>query len=233
MTLLQQIRPALTGNSCILFDMDGTLLDSAPGVTASAAHALATVGAPVPSMDKLRRFVGPPMIESFRTVSQLDEKTAQKALQHYRREYAAHGAEQSIPYDGIVELLDHLHSAGMPMAVATSKVEDQAIRLARRFGIDGYFVNICGASDHDGRASKSEVIAELLVRLQSEGVDISSPAMVGDRSYDIAGAAQHGIPTIFARWGYGDAGEASEAAAVVTSPAALLPLILASRPPVA
>lgn len=78
MTLLQQIRPALTGNSCILFDMDGTLLDSAPGVTASAAHALATVGAPVPSMDKLRRFVGPPMIESFRTVSQLDEKPPKK-----------------------------------------------------------------------------------------------------------------------------------------------------------
>ncbi|MDP9695325.1 UNVERIFIED_ORG: phosphoglycolate phosphatase [Arthrobacter globiformis] len=209
--------------------MDGTLLDSAPGVTASAAQALAAVGAAVPPMDELRRFVGPPMMESFRTVSQLDGKTAQKALQHYRKDYADHGAEQCLPYDGIVELLDHLHAAGMPMAVATSKVEDQAIRLARRFGIDGYFVNICGASDHDGRATKSEVIAELLVRLQSEGVDISSPAMVGDRSYDIAGAAQHGIPTIFARWGYGDAGEASQAAAVVTSPPALLPLMLASR----
>lgn len=209
--------------------MDGTLLDSAPGVTASAARALAAVGAPVPSMDELRRFVGPPMIESFRRVSQLDGKTAQKALQHYRKEYADHGTEQCIPYDGIIELLDHLHSAGMPMAVATSKVEDQAIRLARRFGIEGHFVNICGASDRDGRASKSEVIAELLLRLQSEGVDTSSPAMVGDRSYDIAGAAHHGIPTIFVRWGYGDAGEASQAAAVATTPAALLPLILSNR----
>ena len=229
MTLLQQDRPPLTGISCVLFDMDGTLLDSAPGVTASAARALAAVGAPVPAMDKLRQFVGPPMIESFKTVSQLDDITAQKALQHYRKAYADHGAEQSNPYDGIVELLDHLHSAGIPMAVATSKVEDQAVRLARRFGIEGHFINICGASDRDGRASKAEVVAELLLRLQSEGVDISSPVMIGDRSYDIAGAAQHGIPTIFAHWGYGDAGEASQAAAVVSSPAALLPLIVAKR----
>ncbi|MDR6558230.1 phosphoglycolate phosphatase [Arthrobacter pascens] len=231
MTLLQQDRPPLTGISCVLFDMDGTLLDSAPGVTASAARALAAVGAPVPAMDKLRQFVGPPMIESFRTVSQLDDITAQKALQHYRKAYADHGAEQSSPYDGIIELLDHLHSAGIPMAVATSKVEDQAVRLAQRFGIEGHFINICGASDRDGRASKAEVIAELLLRLQSEGVDISSPVMIGDRSYDIAGAAQHGIPTIFAHWGYGDAGEASQAAAGVSSPAALLPLILAKRRP--
>ncbi|WP_344572595.1 HAD hydrolase-like protein, partial [Streptomyces violaceolatus] len=66
MTPLHQARPSLTGVSCILFDMDGTLLDSAPGVTASAAQALAAVGAPIPAMDTLRRFVGPPMIESFR-----------------------------------------------------------------------------------------------------------------------------------------------------------------------
>ncbi|MGZ5995326.1 MAG: HAD hydrolase-like protein [Isosphaeraceae bacterium] len=110
-----------------MFDMDGTLLDSAPGVTTSAAQALAAVGAPVPAMEKLRRFVGPPMIESFRTVSQLDEKSAQKALQHYRKMYADHGAEQSSPYDGVIDLLEHLDSAGIPMAVATSKVEDQAI----------------------------------------------------------------------------------------------------------
>ena len=226
---LHQARPSLTGISCILFDMDGTLLDSAPGVTTSAAQALAAVGAPVPSMDILRRFVGPPMIESFRSVSQLDEKTAQKALQHYRKAYADHGAEQSSPYDGIIDLLERLHSAGIPMAVATSKVEDQAIRLARMFGIDCHFITVCGASDSEGRASKADVIAELLLRLHSTGVDISSPAMVGDRSYDVAGAAIHGIPTIFALWGYGEAEEASQAAAVAASPAALLPLILENR----
>ncbi|MFF2244417.1 HAD hydrolase-like protein [Arthrobacter sp. NPDC058130] len=229
MTHLHPARPSLNGISCILFDMDGTLLDSAPGVTASAAQALEAVGAPVPAIDKLRRFVGPPMIDSFRTVSKLDERTAQKALQHYRKAYADRGAEQSSPYDGIMDLLKHLHSAGIPMAVATSKVEDQAIRLARKFGIESQFINVCGASDREGRASKADVIAEVLRRLQSKGVDISTPAMVGDRSYDVAGAAKHGIPTIFALWGYGEAEEASQAAAVAPSPAALLPLILDNR----
>ncbi|MET3922808.1 phosphoglycolate phosphatase [Arthrobacter sp. UYEF20] len=181
-------------------------------------------------MDELRRFVGPPMIESFRTVSGLDEETAQKALQHYRKAYADHGAEKSRPYEGIIGLLNHLHSAGIPMAVATSKVEDQATRLAQRFGIEGSFINVCGASDSEGRANKADVIAELLLRLQSEGIDISSPAMVGDRSYDVAGAAAHGIPTIFALWGYGKDEEASEAAAVVPSPEALLTLILDNSP---
>ena len=116
------------------------------------------------------------------------------------------------------------------MAVATSKVEDQATRLAQRFGIEGSFINVCGASDSEGRANKADVIAELLLRLQSEGIDISNPAMVGDRSYDVAGAAAHGIPTIFALWGYGEAEEASEAAAVVPSPEALLTLILDNSP---
>lgn len=206
--------------------MDGTLLDSAPGVTSSAAQALVAVGAPVPAWDTLRRFVGPPMIESFRTVAGLDEPTAQRALQHYRQAYAEHGAGQSSLYDGIIELLEELHSAGIPMAVATSKVEDQAVRLAQRFGMEGRFITICGASDSEGRATKAEVIAELLQRLRALGIDVSNPAMVGDRSYDVAGAAGHGIATIFASWGYGEAKEASDAAAVASSPAALLPMLL-------
>lgn len=226
MILPPQPRPTLSDITCVLFDMDGTLLDSAPGVTSSAAQALAAVGAPVPAQDALRRFVGPPMIESFRTVAGLDEATAQQALHHYRKAYADHGAEQSSLYDGIPELLGVLQSAGIPMAVATSKVEDQAVRLARRFGLESHFSSVCGASDSEGRATKADVIAEVLLRLRALGVDVSNPAMVGDRSHDVAGAAGHGIATIFVSWGYGDAQEASAAAAVAPSPAALLPMIL-------
>jgi phosphoglycolate phosphatase len=226
MILPHQTHLTLSDITCVLFDMDGTLLDSAPGVTSSAAYALAAVGAPVPAQDALRRFVGPPMIESFRTVAGLDEPTAQRALQHYRKAYADHGAEQSSLYDGITQLLEQLQSAGIPMAVATSKVEDQAVRLAQRFGIEGHFINVCGASDSEGRATKAEVIAELLLRLRALGIDLSNPAMVGDRSHDVAGAAGHGIATIFVSWGYGEAQEASDAAAVASSPAALLPMLL-------
>ncbi|ALE05622.1 haloacid dehalogenase [Arthrobacter sp. ERGS1:01] len=226
MILPDQSQPTLKDITCIFFDMDGTLLDSAPGVTSSAAQALIAVGAQVPPLDELRRFVGPPMIESFRTVSGLDEPTAKRAIKHYRAAYADHGAEQSSIYAGIIELLDQLKAAGIPMAVATSKVEDQAERLAQRFGITRHFANICGASDNEGRADKKQVIAELLLRLESQGVDVSNPVMIGDREYDVSGAAAHGIPTIFVSWGYGDLGEASHAKAIASSPEALLPMVL-------
>ncbi len=228
------IRPLLLNQApavitCILFDMDGTLLDSAPGVMDSAARALKAVNAPVPPHRDLLTYVGPPMYESFRHSAGLDAATAQEALRHYRAAYAETGAGQSSLFDGIDGLLNQLGSVQSPLAVATSKVEDQAVRLARAFGIDHHFADICGASDAAGRASKEDVIAESLARLKAQGVDISSPVMVGDRSYDVAGAAVHGIPTIFVSWGYGDLSEAAEAAAVAQTPGILARLLRAGR----
>nr|WP_284987326.1 HAD hydrolase-like protein [Arthrobacter sp. fls2-241-R2A-172] len=211
--------------SCVLFDMDGTLVDSARGVTASAAEALASVGATVPGPDQLRRFVGPPMIDSFRTVVGLDEDRANAALQHYRVAYAKAGALQARLYEGVEGLLKQLHSLGMPMAVATSKVEDQAIRLTRHFGVDHYFTDVCGASDALERSRKDAVIAESLRRLRSRGVDTSRPVMVGDRIYDVEGAATLGMPTVFALWGYGEPHESANAIAAASSPSGLIPLL--------
>jgi phosphoglycolate phosphatase len=215
--------------SCILFDMDGTLLDSAPGVMDSAARALKAVNAPVPPQRDLLKYVGPPMYESFRQSAGLDTATAQEALRHYRATYAETGAELSSLFDGVSGLLEQLASLQCPMAVATSKVEDQAVRLAGAFGIDRHFADICGASDAAGRASKEDVIAESLGRLKVQGVDISSPVMVGDRRYDVAGAAAHGVPTIFVAWGYGDPSEARGAAAVAETPEVLSLLLRAGR----
>lgn len=210
----------------MLLDMDGTLLDSAAGVTASAARALAAVGAAVPPAGDLVRLVGPPMLESFREHLGHDEVLARLALRHYRKAYADHGAHQSVPYTGIRELLEQLRRAGVPMAVATSKAEDQALRMARLFGIDHYFSAVCGASDQEARWSKADVIAEVLDRLRAAKVDVSAPLMVGDRSYDVAGAAVHGIPTVFAGWGYGSAGEEAGAAFVAPFPDGVLPVAL-------
>ncbi|WP_309074123.1 HAD hydrolase-like protein [Paenarthrobacter sp.] len=218
-------KPLPGAYSCILFDMDGTLVDSAKGVTASAAEALTSVGAAVPGPDQLRRFVGPPMMDSFRTVVGLDEDVAKVALKHYRTAYARTGALQAQLYHGVEALLHQVHSQGIPMAVATSKVEDQAIRLTRHFGLAHFFEDVCGASDALGRSRKGQVIAESLSRLQSRGVDTSRPVMVGDRIHDIQGAASLGIPTIFALWGYGEPEESAHAAAVASSPGELLPLL--------
>ncbi|UVJ41183.1 HAD hydrolase-like protein [Arthrobacter sp. CJ23] len=216
------IRPLLHDSvegefTCILFDMDGTLVDSAEGVTGSAAAALEAVGAEVPGPAELLSFVGPPMLESFRSLPGMDEVRAQLALKHYRSIYAQQGAGQSRLFDGVVELLQQLQGS-LPMAVATSKIEDQALRVAVLLGIDRHFVDICGASDAVDRSRKKDVIQESLRRLQSKGIDVARPVMVGDRMYDVEGAAAFGIPTVFAQWGYGSQEERSSAAAIAAQP---------------
>ncbi|MEV7392778.1 HAD hydrolase-like protein [Streptomyces sp. NPDC091215] len=214
--------------TCLLLDLDGTLVDSAPGITGSVTAALMAVGAPVPDADTLRSFVGPPMYQTFREVVGLDEPTAKRALRFYRAEYARTGALDSRVYDGVPALLEILESAGLPMAVATSKVEDQAVRITEHYGLAKHMVTVCGTSDAAGRSDKTEVIRECLRRLRRQGVDISRPLMVGDRGYDVLSAADVGIPTIRVLWGYGAADESARACATVDSPRALVQRLLSS-----
>ncbi|MFI1709920.1 HAD hydrolase-like protein [Streptomyces griseoruber] len=220
--------------TCLLLDLDGTLLDSAPGVIASAAHALRSVGAPVPDASALRALVGPPMYDSFRNVVGLDEPTARAALTAYRAEYARNGASAATPYAGIPDLLDALARRGLPMGVATSKVEDQAELMTRRFGLAPRLQAVCGVSEAAGRTTKRRVIRECLARLRARGADVRRPLMVGDRAYDIESAAAEGIPAVHVRWGYGGPAESAGAVASVTVPAHLIDLLdSATNDPVA
>ncbi|MFI2564673.1 HAD hydrolase-like protein [Paenarthrobacter sp. NPDC018779] len=220
--------PLQTEFTCVLFDMDGTLVDSAKGVTESAATALDMVGAEVPDPETLLTFVGPPMIESFRSLPGMTEERAQLALKHYRKAYADSGAKQAQLFHGVTEVLNQLGHR-LPLAIATSKVEDQALRVAEFLGIDQHFVDICGASDANGRATKRDVIEESLQRLRTKEVNVDSPVMVGDRIYDVQGAAAFGIPTVFAQWGYGTQEEQAGAAAVACQPHDLIQLLSSDK----
>ncbi|MGW1274349.1 HAD hydrolase-like protein [Streptomyces sp. NPDC002491] len=208
--------------TCVLFDLDGTLVDSAPGVTASAAEALRSVGAPVPDAATLRSFVGPPMHDTFRRVVGLDEPAARAALTAYRAAYARDGASAAALYDGVPELLDALVARGLPMGVATSKVQDQAELTAHRFGLGSRLLAVCGLREEEGRTTKREVIRECVARLRAGGADVSRPLMVGDRSYDVESAAAEGIPTVHVRWGYGGPAESAHAVASVARPSELV-----------
>ncbi|MFC5666329.1 HAD hydrolase-like protein [Kitasatospora misakiensis] len=215
--------------TCLLLDLDGTLVDSAPGIIASVATALTALGVPVPDRGKLLTFVGPPMHDTFRDVVGLDEQTARRALQLYRAQYAESGALDSRVYDGVPELLEALAAAALPMAVATSKVEDQAERITEHYGLAPYLATVCGTSDGAGRTSKRQVIRECLRRLHAQHVDVSRPLMVGDRGYDVQSAAAEGIPTIRVLWGYGDSSESADAYATADTPPALAQLLATSR----
>ena len=182
----------------VIFDLDGTLTDSAEGIVASFLHALSHVGAPVPEGDLAAQIVGPPMDDTFRGMEL--GGNADAAIAAFRAEYGSRGWAMNTLFDGIAPLLADLRAAGIRLAVATSKLEPTAQRILAHFGLDQHFEVIAGASADGSRKTKVEVLAHALDQLQPLPERV---LMVGDRSHDVDGAAAHGIDTVVVGWGYG------------------------------
>jgi phosphoglycolate phosphatase len=188
----------------VIFDLDGTLTDSAEGIVASFLHALAHIGAPVPDGDLAAQIVGPPMDDTFRSMV---GEHAEDAITAFRAEYGARGWAMNALFDGIEPLLADLRAAGVRLAVATSKLEPTARRILAHFGLDQHFEVIAGASPDGSLKTKVEVLAHALEQLRPLPDRV---LMVGDRSHDVHGAAAHGIDTVVVGWGYGRADFADE-----------------------
>ena len=220
----QTIAPARTW-STVLFDLDGTIVDSASDITASLAHMFTELGLDVPSDDVLRSYVGPPLLDSLRLTAGFDDAEAWEALNVYRDHYADHVLRSPV-FPGVAGVLERLHAAGVPVALATSKPESMAREVLDHAGLTQYFTVITGASDDEELSTKADVVREALRRLRDRGVDVSNTVMVGDRGYDTLGAGANGVPTILVEWGYGSPAEASDAMAVVHSTDQLRNLLL-------
>ena len=188
------------GPQLVIFDLDGTLTDSAQGIVSSFRHALGSIGAAVPDGDLAGMLVGPPMHHTLSEMG-LGER-ADDAIAAYRSDYLARGWAMNRIFDGIPELLTDLRAAGVRLAVATSKAEPTAKRILEHFGLDEHFEVIAGASVDGSRASKADVVEHALAQLDSVPERVM---MVGDRSHDVEGAAEHGIDTVVVGWGYGGA----------------------------
>jgi phosphoglycolate phosphatase-like HAD superfamily hydrolase len=182
----------------VLFDLDGTLTDSARGIVSSFKHALAEVGAAVPDGDLAGRIIGPPMHHTLGAMG-LGDRTAD-AVAAYRADYTTRGWSMNSLFDGIPGLLADLRAAGVRLAVATSKAEPTAHRILEHFGLADHFEVIAGASVDGSRAAKADVVAHALAMLAPLPERV---LMVGDRSHDVEGAAAHGIDTVVVDWGYG------------------------------
>ncbi|MBT2502286.1 HAD hydrolase-like protein [Curtobacterium sp. ISL-83] len=212
--------------SAILFDLDGTISDSAPGILESLTHTFRKVGVPVPDRATLMSFVGPPILDTFRIAMGMDEAQAEHTLAAYREHYFSHGALDSAMFPGIDVVLHTLHAAGLPISTATSKPETPATYILEHYGLTDDIDIITGASDDEVRSSKADVVAEALRRLEAHGFDTSRPVLVGDRVHDVEGAAVHGVPVVFAEWGYGSPAEAEGTIARAATPLDLLPILL-------
>jgi len=207
--------------TCVLFDLDGTIVDSAPGITATLAYTFEELGVPVPSPVELLAYVGPPILDSFRDRGGFDAEKSALALEIYRKRYLEHGVSNARMYPGVAHTLRTIHERTLPLSLATSKPEKPATMILDEFDVTQYFDVITGASEDEVRSKKADVVEEALLRLATFGADISKPVMVGDRSFDVIGAAARNVPTIFVEWGYGPKTEARGAIASVATTAEL------------
>lgn len=204
----------------VLLDLDGTLLDSAPGITASVRAAYRTVDLPVPPDDVLRSFVGPPIWDSLRAHG-VPADRVDEVVHAYRTSFADVGMYDATVFDGIVDVLRDLRTAGLTLVVATAKPEVFARPICDRLGLADLVDGVFGAP-LDESATKADVIARALASL-ADRPEAAMTLMVGDREHDVHGAAEHGVACVGVTWGYAAPGEleGAGAVAVVDSPAAL------------
>jgi phosphoglycolate phosphatase len=207
----------------VLFDLDGTLTESAPGIVNSVAHALDAVGAPALERDVLLRFIGPPLIGSLRDIAGMDDEQLEAALIAYRDYFAERGMFENSVYDGIPALLQELVDDGRRLAVTTAKPLSAAAPIVEHFNLSRFFEAVCGPATDGVHETKAAVIADALAQLNvAPSPDV---VLVGDRAHDIDAARATGIRCVGALWGYGSREElanADELAADVQELAVLL-----------
>lgn len=194
----------------ILFDLDGTLIDSKEGILNSVIYALDKMGEPIPDEKTLFSFIGPPLSYSFATFCGLDAEKTEQAVENYRENYRPRGIYEFSVYPGVETMLKKLKNSGRSLYLATSKPEVFAREILKKAGLDEYFTEITGSLIPSGRDTKEEVISYLM---EKEGLTPEDTVMVGDRSYDIEGAHALGLIAIGVTYGYGTAKELNRAGA--------------------
>lgn len=186
----------------VLFDLDGTLSDSAPGITRCVQYALEKEFGIIRKPEELIEFVGPPLKEQFMLYTGCNDEMGERAVARYRERYRPVGIFENSLYPGIPELLLQLKNEGFRIALSSSKPEEFCHQILETFEIAQYFDVVCG-SDMEGRhTDKAEIVEEVLHRLGMENRR-EKVVLVGDRKYDIIGARQRGVGTIGVSYGYG------------------------------
>ena len=205
----------------LLVDLDGTIVDSLDGIVGSLAFAFAELGKAAPDAATLRAFVGPPILDGFQRLGGLTADEALQALEIYRPHYLEVGLLAAPVYPGMADFLHDAHASGRPMSLATSKPEPMAHLVLDHHDLAKYFTVFTGAGEDEVRSTKADVVAEALRRLVSRGAHTQRTIMIGDRIHDVEGAGEHGVPTVFVTWGYGNRDESRHAVARVDDTTAL------------
>lgn len=190
----------------VIFDFDGTVADTGEGILRSLQYSFEQMGREIPDMSDLKRFIGPPVYYSFTHFYGVSEDEVEAYIRKYRERYKEKGIYECSVYEGMKELLCELKSMGVKLGIASSKPEHLIYSVADYLGITDMFDVIVGVkSDNSRHSTKKDIILEATEKLGA--VEKEKVLMVGDRCFDIDGAAEAGVKACGALWGYGDKAE--------------------------
>ncbi|MBQ2799345.1 MAG: HAD-IA family hydrolase [Ruminiclostridium sp.] len=192
----------------VLFDLDGTLTDPYEGISKSVQYSLESFGIEEKDEEILKKFIGPPLKESFMKFYGFDEEKALKAVEKYRERYITIGVYENALIDGVKDTLAILKEKGIRIFLATSKPQPLAEVILKHFGITEYFDFIGGADFNYNRDEKWQVIEYVF---ENSGIqDRENALMIGDRMHDIIGAKKTGLKCLCVLCGYGSREEFTE-----------------------
>jgi phosphoglycolate phosphatase len=191
----------------ILFDLDGTITDSGEGIINSVQYALDKMGIVEPEPDSLRKFIGPPLIDSFMKYYGLSKEDAIRMRNIFNERYQPIGWMENRPYEGIETVLKTLQEEGAVLGIATSKPEDVADRVLRQFGLRDDFPIFCAAPLNGIGGEKAGRIQAAIEEAKALGCEAKNVIMVGDTRFDVLGAHECGIPCVGVTWGFATEGE--------------------------
>ena len=193
---------SLSKYDIILFDLDGTISESATGIRYSLEKTIEQVGCDTFDTSNYKLYIGPPLLDTFTNLCHLSGKPAEDAVGVYRHYYGTEGKLMNKPYKGIKETLLEIKSTGVKVAVATSKYEKFAEEIVENLGLTECFDAVCGSLADGSRKDKKDIIPYAVDRL---GKDFNSKiAMVGDTYFDAKGARLCNVDFVGVLYGYGD-----------------------------
>ena len=186
----------------VFFDLDGTLTDSGEGIINAAVYALEKYNIEVNDRSELRKFIGPPLQDSFSTDYGFSEDEIEDVIKTFREYYSEKGIFENTIYENIQTVLFELKTRGKKLVVDTSKPEVFTKKVLDHFNISSYFDYVSGATLNNEKIQKVDIIRDAICKL---GItDKSKVVMIGDRKLDVLGAKENGIDSIGVLWGYGD-----------------------------
>lgn len=200
----------------LIFDFDGTLFDTGEGIIRSVQYALERYGIHETDMEKLRKFVGPPLSDSFAELYGMPPEQAKEAVARYRERYVPIGLLECAPYPGMPELLERLRAKGFKLGIATGKPTAMAEQILSNYQMEHVFDCVYGSEPDGLHAKKEEAILAALEHFGLTGEKKREALMIGDRKFDAEGAQRCGIDCVGVYYGYAEPGELEQAGAVVT-----------------